>query len=68
MVIEDLSFEAKVRGAFEEMDTSDSQFKSELLESKYSNCLTGLDSENLTLPDECGLIISDHTKQHCRNK
>ena len=22
----------------------------------------------LKLPDECGPIISDHTKQHCRNK
>ena len=24
--------------------------------------------ESLELPDECGPTISDHTKQHCRNK
>ena len=53
---------------FEELYASDSQFESEFLEYKYPNSLTGMDSENLTLPDECGLIISDHTKQHCRNK
>ena len=23
---------------------------------------------SLKLPDECGPTISDHTKQHCRNK
>ena len=68
MLIEDLPLESKVRGVFEELDASDSQFKSEFLESKYSNSLIGVDSENLTLPDECGLIISDRTKQHCRNK
>jgi len=68
MLIEDLPFESKVRGVFEELDATDSQFKSEFLESKYSNSLTGMDSENLTLPDDCGLIISDHTKQYCRNE
>ena len=67
MLIEDLPFESKVRGVFEELYASDSQFESEFLEYKYPNSLTGMDSENLTLPDECGLIISDHTKQHCRN-
>ena len=68
MLIEDRHFESKVRGVFEELYASDSQFESEFLEYKYPNSLTGMDSENLTLPDECGLIISDHTKQHCRNK
>ena len=68
MLIEDLPFESKVRGVFEELYASDSQFKSEFLEYKYPNSLTGMDSENLTLRDDCGLIISDHTKQHCRNK
>ena len=70
MLIEDLPFESKVRGVFEELyaSDSDSQFKSEFLEYKYPNSLTGTDSENLTLPDKCGLIISDPTKQHCRNK
>ena len=24
--------------------------------------------QSLKLPDECGPTISDHTKQHCRNK
>ena len=67
MLIEDRPFESKVRGVFEELYASDSQFESEFLEYKYPNSLTGMDSENLTLPDECGLIISDHTKQHCRN-
>ena len=70
MLIEDLPFESKVRGVFEELyaSDSDSQFKAEFLEYKYPNSLTGMDSENLTLPDKCGLIISDPTKQHCRNK
>ena len=69
MPIEDLPFESKVRRVFEESDASHSQFKSEFLESKYSNSLIGVDSENLTfqtLSDECGLtglIISDHTQQ-----
>ena len=27
-----------------------------------------IDSQSLKLPDECGPIISDHRKQHCRNK
>ena len=49
MLIEDLPFELKVRGVFEELYASDSQFESEFLEYKYPNSLTGMDSENLTL-------------------